>query len=97
MFAPAAPNHVTVPLVFRDVTAFYIAGGILAGWALLVSFLGVTRENFPASKGAERAVAFISVVLVIGAVGAAVIGSAVEEDDEEELERSEEAALVLAT
>jgi len=78
------------------VSAFYIAGGILAGWALLVSFLGVTRENFPASRGAERAVAFISVVLVMGAIGAAVIGSAVEEDDEEELER-QEAALVLAT
>ena len=96
MFAPAAPNHVTVPLVFRDVSAFYICGGILAGWALLVSFLGVTRENFPASRGAERAVAFISVVLVLGAIGAAVISSAIEEDDEEELER-QEAALVLAT
>ena len=85
----------TVPLAFRDVNAFHVCGGILAVWALLVSFLGVTRENFPASKGAERAVAFISVVLVLGAIGAAVIGSAVEEDDEEELER-QEAALVLA-
>ena len=96
MFARGAPDRVTVPLAFRDVTAFYVCGGILAGWALLVSFLGVTRENFPASRGAERAVAFISVVLVMGAIGAAVIGSAVEEDDEEELER-QEAALVLAT
>jgi len=81
---------VTVPLVFRDVSAFYVSGSILAGWALLVSFLGVTRENFPSSKSAERAVAVISVVLVIAAIGAAVVSSALEEE-----EHSEEAALVL--
>jgi len=95
MFDVAAPNHVTVPLVFRDVGAFYICGGILAGWALLVSFLGVTRENFPATKGAERAVAFISIVLVIGAIGSGVIASALESKHEEEQEHGDEAALVV--
>ena len=71
--------------------AFHVIGGLLALWALLVSFLGVTRESFPGSRGAERAVAAISVRLVVGAIGAAIITSATEE--EEEPEGGEEAAL----
>ncbi len=51
--------------------AFYIMGGLLAAWALLVSFLGVTRENFPGTRGGERAVVAISVVLTLAAIGAA--------------------------
>ena len=71
--------------------AFHVLGGLLAVWALVVSFLGVTRENFPATKQAERIVALISITLVVAAIGAAVITSANEEEEEE----GEEAALVL--
>lgn len=91
MFGRAPPRRVTVPLAFRDVNAFHVMGGVLAVWALLVSFLGVTRENFPATKNAERLVAAISVVLVAAAIGAAVITGANEEDEE----GGGEAALVL--
>ncbi len=73
--------------------AFYTMGGLLAAWALLVSFLGVTRENFPGTRGGERAVVVISVVLTLAAVGAGLISAASEE--EEEPEGGEEAALVL--
>ncbi len=73
--------------------AFHVLGGLLAVWALVVSFLGVTREGFPGSKGSERVVSAISVVLVVMAIGAAIITSAAEE--EEESEGGEEAALVL--
>lgn len=73
--------------------AFHVLGALLAAWALLVSFLGITRENFPASKWAERVVAAISIVLVTGAIGAAVITSAAEE--EEQHESGEQAARVL--
>ncbi len=83
----------TVPLAFRDVNAFHVLGGLLAIWALLVSFLGVTRENFPATKTSERIVAAISVGLVVAAISAAVITSA--NEDEEEEEGGEHAALVL--
>jgi len=55
------------------VNAFHVVGGLLAAWALLVSFLGVTRENWPTSKGAERAVILISLTLFICAVGSAVL------------------------
>ena len=73
--------------------AFHVLGGLLACWALLVSFLGVTRENFPATLGAERIVASISVLLVAAAIGAAIVTAANEEDEESE---GGEAALVLS-
>jgi hypothetical protein len=73
--------------------AFHVLGGILALWALLVSFLGVTRENFPASKRSERLVAFISVTLVILAIGSAIV-TAANEGDEGKGGKSD-AALVL--
>ena len=93
MVRDARSRFVTVPLVFRAVNAFHVIGGILAIWALLVSFLGVTRENFPATRSAERTVATISVVLVVAAISAAIITSATEEEEEEG--GGEEAALVL--
>lgn len=75
--------------------AFYIAGGALAGWAVLVSFLGITRSGFPGSATAERAVALISAVLVVGAVGAAIVGAINESEHQEDEGAEHEAALVL--
>jgi hypothetical protein len=75
------------------VNAFHVMGGILAVWALVVSFLGVTRENFPATRSAERIVALVSVVLTVAAIGAGVITAANEEEEPEE--GGEEAAHVL--
>ena len=63
--------------------AFHVVGGLLAAWALLVSFLGVTRENWPTSKGAERAVILISLTLFICAVGSAVLTGLSEEKEKE--------------
>ncbi len=74
--------------------AFYVIGSVLAGWALLVSFLGVVRKDFPGSAVAERAVGLISVALVAGAIGAAVIGALSEESEESE-DGGHETALVL--
>lgn len=72
--------------------SFHVLGGLLALWALLVSFLGVTREGFPSTRAQERLVAAISVVLVVGAIGTAIYTSATEEEEHEE--DGEEAALV---
>lgn len=58
--------------------AFHICGAVLAGWALLISFLGVTKEGFPGSPGGARIVSAISVVLVLLAIGTAVYTSATE-------------------
>jgi hypothetical protein len=75
------------------VEGFYVAGGILAGWALLISFLGIVREHFPATPGATRLVGAISIVLVIAAIGSAIYLSATEEHEES---TEEHAALTLA-
>ncbi len=45
-------------------TLFYIAGGLLVLWALVVAALGLARPEFPDNKGASRGVMALSVVLV---------------------------------
>jgi hypothetical protein len=56
--------------------AFYIAGGILALWAVLVSFVGIRgHENWPSNDGAARGIMGISAVLVVCAMASAVITS----------------------
>jgi hypothetical protein len=74
--------------------AFHVLGGVLACWALLVSFLGITRENFPASKRSERAVIAISVTLVAAAIGSAIVTAALEESEKPK-EGGEKAAWIL--
>ena len=55
---------------------FYIAGGVLVAWALIVSVgLGLRRPDFPGGLSGQRAVIAISAVLVLGAVSTAVITS----------------------
>jgi|GEM_PF-4893799 hypothetical protein len=71
--------------------AFYVLGGALAVLALLTSLLGITRKDFPGSKGVERAIGAVFALLVLAAIGAALIGSANESEEEHEAE----AALVL--
>jgi hypothetical protein len=64
----------------------------LAAWALIVTAIGVRRENFPATPGATRLVGAISIVLVLTAIGLAIYLSATEEEEEG---GGEHAALVL--
>ena len=66
---------------FSRVEGFYFAGGALAVWALLVSFLGIVREDFPSTPGATRLVGAISFVLVVAAIGTAIYLSATEEHE----------------
>lgn len=62
--------------------AFHVCGALLAIWAVVVAFLGITRENFPGSPQRERIVGAISVVLVVAAIGSAIYVGATEEDKE---------------
>ena len=56
---------------------FYIVGGLLVVWALTLS-LGLGRKpDFPGSLSGQRAVVAVSAVLVLGAVGTAVLTSSV--------------------
>jgi hypothetical protein len=69
---------------FRPVNAFHVIGGLLALWALFVSFLGITREGFPQPGGQERLVAAISIILVAGAIFSAIYIGATEEEEPED-------------
>jgi uncharacterized cupredoxin-like copper-binding protein len=60
----------------KSKTAYYIAGGLLVAWALIVSVLfGLRKPDFPGSLGGQRVVMAISAVLVIAAASTAVITS----------------------
>ena len=54
---------------------FYVMGGILAAWAVVLSAIGLSRAEFPGSAGGARAVMAISAVLVLGTVTSAVATS----------------------
>ena len=53
---------------------FYVCGGLLALWAVLVSFVGMRgHDNWPSNEGAARGIMGVSVVLVVLAMATAVI------------------------
>ena len=55
-------------------TLFYVCGGLLAAWAVVVSAIGIrAHETFPPSRGAARGVMAISVLLILAAMASAVI------------------------
>jgi hypothetical protein len=55
-------------------TAFYVCGGALAVWALVVSAIGIrAHETFPPSKGARGGVMAISAVLIVCTMASAVL------------------------
>jgi plastocyanin len=62
--------------------AFFIIGGLLAVWALILSALGVTRHGFPGGRAGGILVMGISVTLALGAIGSAVVTAALEEREE---------------
>ena len=68
--------------------AFHVCGALFALWALVVSFLGITRESFPSTNGAARAVGLVSVVLCLAAIGTAIYTSATEEEHGSEEEQA---------
>jgi hypothetical protein len=63
------------------VNAYYVCGIAFAAWAVIVTFVGITREDFPATAGAARAVGAVSVLLALATIGTAIYTSATEEHD----------------
>lgn len=72
--------------------AFHVCGALFAIWAVIVFSLGVAREGFPQSEGAERIVGAISILLAVAAIGSAIYTGATEDEEDE---GGEESALVL--
>jgi hypothetical protein len=54
-------------------TLFYIMGGVLAAFAVVVSAIGIrSHETFPSSQGAARGIMALGAVLVVLTLAAAV-------------------------
>ncbi len=55
-------------------TLFYVAGAILAAFAVIVSIIGIRgHETFPPSKGAARGIMALAAVLVAFTMASAII------------------------
>ena len=55
---------------------FYLAGALLAGWAVLVAAVGIARHDaFPAATGTRSAIMAVTVVLVLGVMASTVLTS----------------------
>jgi plastocyanin len=71
----------TIALVLaaeKSKVPFYVAGGILIVWALVLSLgVGMRRPGFPASASGQRAIMAVSGVLVIAAIVTAATTSGV--------------------
>jgi hypothetical protein len=51
---------------------FFLAGGLLVTFAIVISVIGFKRPDFPADEQAARGVMALSVALMAGALGSAV-------------------------
>jgi hypothetical protein len=51
---------------------FYILGGVLALWAVLLAGIGLNRPDFPFSVRGQRGVIAITLVFVVLAIGGAI-------------------------
>jgi hypothetical protein len=54
-------------------TAFYLCGGLLTLWAVVLSAIGMASATFPATVGAKRGVIALTALFMAGAMATAVI------------------------
>jgi hypothetical protein len=55
---------------------FYIAGGLLVSWAVILAAVGLTHPSFPGNQRGQRGVLAVSFVLMLFAMAMAVVTSA---------------------
>jgi plastocyanin len=65
------------------VNAFHVLGGLFALWAIILAGLGITREDFPSSRGQALVVGTLSVLFAAAAIGSGIITGALEEEEGE--------------
>jgi hypothetical protein len=57
-------------------TAFYVAGSLLAVFAVVIAAIGIKRiGSFPASKGQARGVIGLAALLVVAAMATSILTS----------------------
>jgi hypothetical protein len=52
---------------------FFIAGGALAVWAVVLAGIGLTQPDFPYSERGARSVMALSFVMIVIAIAAAIL------------------------
>jgi len=81
MLAVAIPKAATVlaasNLHEKSKVAFYIFAGLLAAWAVFVSFAGLRRPEFPNTPQIARGVMGISIALPVATAAAAVLTASI--------------------
>jgi plastocyanin len=71
---PATLHLAPILAAEKSRVPFYIAGGVLVAWALIVSIgVGMRRPDFPHSQSGERLLIAISAVLVVATASSAVL------------------------
>jgi hypothetical protein len=55
--------------VEKSHTPFFIVGGLLVAFAILISVIGFRKPDFPGNAGAARAVMALGVALVAATMG----------------------------
>lgn len=63
LFAIAEPSKVP----------FYIAGGLLALWAVALAGMGLTQPEFPYNMRGQRGVVAFSLLLIVIAIATAIL------------------------
>ena len=56
-------------------TAFYVAGGLFALWAVLLGAAGLSRSDLPGAATAERGIIGVTALLMVATLAAAVLTS----------------------
>jgi formate hydrogenlyase subunit 4 len=51
---------------------FYVVGGLLAVWAVVLAYAGLSRPEFPGGLGGQRGVIAVSLVLALATIAMAV-------------------------
>jgi hypothetical protein len=52
---------------------FFVAGGLLAAWAVLLAFYGLRKPDFPRGDAGARGVMAISAILMVAAMATSII------------------------
>ena len=71
---PALVTLAAVAAEATSKTAYYVAGSVLAAFAVIISAIGIRRhQNFPPSRGAARAVIALAALLVAATMASAIL------------------------
>ena len=96
MIPTGAASALSVLAAAPSKVPFYVAGGVLAAWAVLLAVSGIRRPGFPASKGGRRGVIGASLLLVLATISMAVATGGEEHEEEAAAAAASSSELTLA-